>query len=265
MRAIPVVASPLLGVGPALKNPAPGRPEGEPVLSRERHAIIAIGADSGDISGEDRGHSGVIKGVGKGVGMLQLPAQCERAIGSPRGLIGIAAMPKRPGQAGKGADPGVLPVAKGVIAMLVGPIQRRGRFGMLEGCRVIAAKDQRGSEDAMAHQERAGGGLRLSDGQEVGGALKRGCNSPAVQSRDPKPVKHGEMDRCSDCRCLGHEPIRSLQRGEDFGVSVDPGHQRCGQGGRLRPLTLLWMVGFSRVYMTRRWRGMDSNFWYAGA
>ena len=80
-------------------------------------------------------------------------------------------MPKRPGQRDKGVDPDVLPVAKSVIAMLVGPIQRRGRFGMREGCTVIAAIDQRRSEDAMADQERAGRGLRLSEGQEVGGVL----------------------------------------------------------------------------------------------
>ena len=54
-------------------------------------------ASGGDISGEGRGHSGEIKGVGKGVGMSQLPAQCERAIGSSGGLIRIAAMPKRQG------------------------------------------------------------------------------------------------------------------------------------------------------------------------
>ena len=131
------------------------------MFTRERHAIIAMGIGGGDISGEDRGHSGVIKGVGKGVTMSQLPAVCERAIGSPGGLIRIAAIPKRPRQAGNGADPGVLPVAKGVIAMLVGPIQRRGRFRMRQGCTVIAAIDQRRSEDAMADQERAGGGLRL--------------------------------------------------------------------------------------------------------
>src|SRR5215472_11003221 len=35
----------------------------------------------------------------------QLPAQCECAIGGSGGLIGIAAMPQRPGQQGKGADP----------------------------------------------------------------------------------------------------------------------------------------------------------------
>ena len=70
-------------------------------------------------------------------------------------------MPERPGQLDKGADPNVRPVVKGGIAMLVGPIQRRGRFEMREGCTVIAAKDQRISEGAMADQERGGGGLRL--------------------------------------------------------------------------------------------------------
>ena len=147
----------------------------------------------------------------------------------------------------KGVDPDVLTIVKGGITMLLGPIQRHARFSVRQGCTVIAAKDQRGSEDAMAHQERAGGGLRLSDGQEVGGALKRGSNSPAVQSRDPKPVKHGEMDRCSDCRCLGHEPIRSLQRGEDFGVSVAfPGHQRCGQGDVDSELQLFALTSFGQ-------------------
>ena len=97
----------------------------------------------------------------------------------------------------------------------------------------------------MADQERAGGGLRLSDGQEVGGALKRGCNSPAVQSRDPKPVKHGEMERGPDYAGFGHEPIRSLQRGEDFGVSVAfPGHQRCGQGDMDFELQLSALANF---------------------
>jgi hypothetical protein len=50
---------------------------------------------------------------------------------------------------------------KGGIAVLVGPIQRRGRFDMREGCTVVAARHQRLSEDAMADQERAGRGLRL--------------------------------------------------------------------------------------------------------
>jgi len=45
--------------------------------------------------------------------------------------------------------------------MLVGPIQRGGRFDMREGCTVVAATYQRQSEDAMANQERAGRGLRL--------------------------------------------------------------------------------------------------------
>ena len=45
--------------------------------------------------------------------------------------------------------------------MLVGPMQRRGRFEMREGCTVIAARNQRMSAGAMADQERAGRGLRL--------------------------------------------------------------------------------------------------------
>ena len=73
----------------------------------------------------------------------------------------IAAMPERPGQHDKGADPDVLPIAQGGIAVLVGSIQLGGRFEMGEGCTVIAAIPQRQSESAMADQERAGGGLRL--------------------------------------------------------------------------------------------------------
>ena len=111
------------------------------MFTRERHAIVAIGAGGGDVSGEDCGHAGETKGVDKGVGMSQLPAVRERAIGGSGGLIRIAAVPERPGQHDKGADPDVLPVAKGVIAMLVGPIQRHGRFDMREGGTVIAAID----------------------------------------------------------------------------------------------------------------------------
>ena len=70
-------------------------------------------------------------------------------------------MPERPGQKDKGADPDVLRVVKGGIAVLVGPMQRGGRFGVRQGCRVIAAKDQGMSEGSMADQERAGRGLRL--------------------------------------------------------------------------------------------------------
>ena len=95
------------------------------------------------------------------MGVSQLPAIGERAIGGSGGLIGKAAMPKRYGQDSNGADPNVLPVAKDVIAMLVGPIQRRGRFEMGKGCAVIAAIRQRQSKGVMADQERAGGGLRL--------------------------------------------------------------------------------------------------------
>jgi hypothetical protein len=93
--------------------------------------------------------------------MSQLPAIGERAIGGSGRLIRIAAVPKRQRQLDKGADPDVLPVAKGGIAMLVGPMQRRGRLDMHEGCKVIAAIDQRGSEGAMGNQERARQGLRL--------------------------------------------------------------------------------------------------------
>ena len=84
------------------------------------------------------------------MGVSQLPAQCERTIGSPRRPIRIAAMPKRPGQHVKGGDPDVHPVVKGGIAMLVRLIQRGGRFEMRESCTVVATKDQRVSEGAMA-------------------------------------------------------------------------------------------------------------------
>ena len=168
-----------LGEDPALENPAIGRPLGESVFIRDRHTIVAAGVDGGDIPGEGRGHSGVIKGVGKGEGMSQLPAVGDRTIGSSGGLIGIAAMPKRPGQMDKGVDPDVLTIVKGGITMLLGPIQRHARFGVRQGCTVIAAKDQRISEGAMADQERGGGGLRLGEGQEVRGVLERGRNSPA--------------------------------------------------------------------------------------
>jgi len=82
----------------------------------------------------------------------------------------------------------------------------------------------------MADQERAGRWLRLGDRQEVGGVLERGRNSPSSVVRDPKPVEHREMERAPDCAGLGHEPVRSLQRGDGFRVGVaSAGHQRCGQ------------------------------------
>src|SRR5262249_25156184 len=92
-------------------------------FARERNALVAVGADGADISGEDCGHSGEPKAVGKGVGMAQLPAVRERTIGSSGRLIRIAAMPKRAGQHDKGVDPDAPPIAKGGIAMLVGPMQ----------------------------------------------------------------------------------------------------------------------------------------------
>src|SRR6202008_2156523 len=127
--------------------------------TRQRHAIVATGVGGGNISGEDRGPAGVTKGVAKGVGMSQLPAVRERAIGSSGGQFRVSVMPERPAQLNKGADPDVLPVAKGGIAVLVGPMQRRGGFGMREGCTAIAAIEQRGSNGAMAHQEPAGQGF----------------------------------------------------------------------------------------------------------
>jgi len=62
----------LVGDGPALENLTQGRPMGESVFTRDCHAIV--GVNGGDISGEDRGHAGEIKSLGKGVGMAQLPA-----------------------------------------------------------------------------------------------------------------------------------------------------------------------------------------------
>jgi hypothetical protein len=46
-------------------------------------------------------------------------------------------MPKRPGQHDKGADADVLSVVKDGIAVLVGPMQQSGGFGMREGYTVI--------------------------------------------------------------------------------------------------------------------------------
>ena len=112
--------------------------------------------------------------------MAQLLAVRERTIGSSGGLIRIAAMPKRRGQKRKGDDSDVLTVTKGGIAMLVGPMQRHRRFEMRAGCRVVAAPHQRQSEDAMADQERAGRGLRLGQGQEVGSVFERGRNIASV-------------------------------------------------------------------------------------
>ena len=116
---------------------------------------------------------------------------------------------------------------------------------MLEGCTVIAAIDQRMSEGAMGNQERAGGGLRLDERQEVGGVLERNRNSPADVVRGPKQVKHGEMERGPDCPGLGHEPICSFQRGDDFRVCVAfAGHQRRDQGAVDIELQLVALASF---------------------
>src|SRR6516165_11597775 len=86
---------PLLGVGPALENPANGCPLGESVFTRKRHALVAVEMDGADIPGEDRGYAGQRQGVGKRVGMSQLPAICESPVGGSGRLIRVAAMPKR--------------------------------------------------------------------------------------------------------------------------------------------------------------------------
>ena len=97
----------------------------------------------------------------------------------------------------------------------------------------------------MADQERAGGGLRLGDRQEIRGLLERGRNSPAVQGRDPKPVKHKEMERGPDCRGLGHEPISSLQRGDDLGAGeAFAGPQRRDQSDMDIELQLFALASF---------------------
>ena len=75
--------------------------------------------------------------------------------------------------------------------------------------------------------------------------LERGRNSPSCLARDPKPVKHEEMDRGPDCRGFGHEPIGSLQRGEDFRVGIAfAGHQRLSQGDVDIELTLVALASF---------------------
>jgi hypothetical protein len=75
--------------------------------------------------------------------------------------------------------------------------------------------------------------------------LERGRNSPAGEVRDPKPVKHGEMERGPDCRGLGHEPVRALQRGDDFRIGVAfTGHQRRDQGDVDIELQLFALASF---------------------
>jgi len=53
------------------------------------------------------------------------------------------------------------------------------------------------------------------------------------------------MNRGPDCPGLGHEPIRSLQRGEDFRVGIAfAGHQRLGQNDVDIELELLALASF---------------------
>ena len=116
---------------------------------------------------------------------------------------------------------------------------------MPQGSTVITDTDQRQSEDAIANQERAGRGLRLGDRQEIGGMIETGRHSASGVVRDPKPEKHEEMEWGPDRRGLGHEPICSLQRGEDFWIGVAfAGHQRRDQGEVDIELQLLALASF---------------------
>jgi hypothetical protein len=90
------------------------------------------------------------QGREKGCGRVPA-AGCTRAHDRQLGRADrIAAMPKRPGQTDKGDDSDVLPVVKGGIAVLVGPIQRRGRLDVRPGLQGNRRQDPRMSEDAMA-------------------------------------------------------------------------------------------------------------------
>ena len=93
------------------------------MLIRERNILVRAGASLGDATGENRLHADVPKRIGERVGMSELPAVFECAIGSSGGLLGIAAMPERPRQIHEGADADVLAVASGEFAMFVGPVQ----------------------------------------------------------------------------------------------------------------------------------------------
>ena len=99
----------------------------------------------------------------------------------------------------------------------------------------------------MADQERARRGLRLGDRQEIGSAFQRGCNCASVEGRDPKPVKHKEVERGTNRAGLGDEAICSLQRGNGFGIRVAfAGHQRCGQRDVDIELKLVALASFGQ-------------------
>ena len=99
----------------------------------------------------------------------------------------------------------------------------------------------------MADQERAGGGLQLGQRPEVGGAFERGRDIPSVVVRDPKPLKDGKMERGSDCRGLGHEPVaRHWHHLRDQRL-------RCGTGvERLRGGCWIEVTEPSRLFVIAR-------------
>ena len=94
----------LLGVGPTLKDPAKGRPLGEPVFTRGRHAIIAASAGGGDMlplgaiteehfdAAFDRNVKGVVFTVQKALPLLDKAANGASVIlaGSTTGIPGTA-------------------------------------------------------------------------------------------------------------------------------------------------------------------------------
>jgi hypothetical protein len=85
----------------------------------------------------------------------------------------------------------------------------------------------------------------LGKRQEVAGVLEGGGGIPAGAGRYPKPVEHGEMQWGPDYRGLGHEPIGSLQRGDNLGIGVAfAGHQRLGQGDVDVELQLFALASF---------------------
>jgi hypothetical protein len=90
---------------------------------RERNIFVGTGSSLVNATGENRLHTNVPKRIGERVGMSELPAVFECAIGSSSGLLGKAAMPERPRQIHEGANADVLAVASGEFAMRVGPVQ----------------------------------------------------------------------------------------------------------------------------------------------
>jgi hypothetical protein len=66
-----------------------------------------------------------------------------------------------------------------------------------------------------------------------------------VEAQSPKSTE--KWSGVPDGRGLGHEPVCSRQRGEDFWVGVAfAGHQRCGQGDVDIELQLFALASFGQ-------------------